>query len=170
MNKEIDSIEFWAERLREAKRMKHLHYSVYLANDRWWKKILDAHLKVIREHIKPNARVLDAGCGYGRLSEYFDNYLGVDFSPDFIKEAQILYPNKKFEIQDIRKLPYKDKEFDWCILNSVKHMIIGNLGAEEWKKMEKELKRVCKKLLILEYGETESYHDDDESFAKYEII
>lgn len=170
MNKEINNPAFWADRLKQAKMNGHLHYSVYLANDRWWKRILDAHLKIIREYIKPTESVLDAGCGYGRLSEYFNNYLGIDFSPDFIQEAKTLFPNKNFELQDLRKLPYKKGQFDWGVLDSVKHMIIGNLGMEEWEKMQKEIKRVCKKVLILEYGETESYHDTQESISKYEII
>lgn len=166
----VGDINFWKQRIKEAKQLGKIHYSVYLANDRWWKRILDAHLRVIRDVIPKEATVLDAGCGYGRLSEYFDNYTGIDFSPDFIYEAKAMYPQKRFEVQNIKKLPYKDQEFDWVVCDSVKHMIIGNLGEEEWEKMEKELKRVSKSVLILEYGETESYHDSAESLSKYEIL
>lgn len=167
---EVNTKEFWKKRLEEAKKTNHLHYSVYIANETLWNRILNAHLGVIQKIIKPTDTILDAGCGYGRLAPIFDQYLGIDFSPDFIKEAKKLFPGKKFEIQDLRKLPYKNKSFDIGLLVSVKHMIIGNLGLETWEIMEKELKRVCKKILVLEYGEMESKEDSDESIAKYEIL
>lgn len=167
---EIDKKEFWAKRLMDAKSIKHIHYSVYLANDTLWSRINKAHVDVINKIIKPSDKVLDAGCGYGRLSELFKNYIGIDFSPDFIKEAKQLYPQKTFEVQDLRKLPFKNKEFDVGLVVSVKHMIIGNMGAEAWFPMENELKRVCKKVLILEYGEMENKDDTEESIAKHEIL
>lgn len=167
---EIDTLEFWKNRLDEAKKINHLHYSVYLANDKLWAKILEAHMEVIHKVIKPTDKVLDAGCGYGRFSSIFENYLGVDFSPDFINEAKRLFPHKNFEVQDLRKLPYLNKEFDVALVVSIKHMVIGNMGIAAWLPMEKELKRVCKKVLILEYGEMEDYTDTKESMAKYEIL
>lgn len=167
---EIDTLEFWKKRIDEAKKINHLHYSVYLANDRIWAKILEAHMQVINKVIQPTDRVLDAGCGYGRLSPIFENYTGVDFSSDFIAEAKRLYPEKNFEVQDLRKLPYVDKEFDIGLVVSIKHMVIGNMGLQAWLPMEKELRRVCKKVLILEYGEMEDYTDTKESMAKYEIL
>lgn len=170
MNKGIDKLSFWRQRLHLAKTQGYLHYSVYLANPDLWKMICDTHEEIIRKEIKPESSILDIGCGYGRLAPLFENYLGMDFSPDFIIEAKRLYPNKNFELQDIRKLPYKDKTFDFGIAISIRNMILGNLGIEEWQKMEKELKRVCKKVLILEYGETEDYNDTKKTIGKYEIL
>jgi SAM-dependent methyltransferase len=167
---EIDTQEFWKKRLVQAKQNGTLHYSVYLAKQSLWDRLLKAHLKVIGKLIDPSDSILDAGCGYGRMSTYFPNYLGIDLSPDFIEEALKLYPDKKFEVQDLRKLPYENNQFDWGLVVSIKHMIIGNMGAKAWKPMEKELKRVCKKVLILEYGEMESDDDTEESHAKYEIL
>lgn len=167
---EVGQISFWKKRLQEAKKANHLQYSVYLANDTLWNRILRAHMVVMEKLIKPGDSVLDAGCGYGRLSVLFDNYIGIDFSPDFIEEAKKLFPTKTFEVQDLQALPYKNKQFDWGIVVSVKHMIIGNMGIKTWAPMEKELKRTCKKVLILEYGDREDYDDTDESIAKYEVI
>ena len=166
----MNSMEFWKKRITEAKRSNKMHYSVYLAGDVLWNRIYKAHKKVIESLIKPGDKVLDAGCGYGRMSPLFDNYLGIDFSEDFIKEAQQLYPDKHFEVQDLNKLPYVSQSFDWAIVISIKNMIIGNMGEEAWLPMEKELKRVCKKVLILEYGEMEDYTDTDDQMAKHEII
>lgn len=167
---EVGTEKFWKRRLFLAKQNGTLHYSVFLAKQSLWDRLLEAHLEVIHQFIKPEDSVLDAGCGYGRMSVYFPNYVGVDFSPDFIAEAKSLFPEKQFSVEDLNKLPFKKNQFDWGLVISIKHMIIGNIGVKEWNKMQKEIKRVCKKVLILEYGELESEEDTKESQAKYEIL
>lgn len=145
MPKPVDSINFWKERIDTAAKD---YFMVYVTSEGDWKRINEAH----REHFKKmEGRVLDAGCGYGRNSEYFDNYVGVDFSPDFIELAKKKYPNKTFIQGDLKDLPFKDKEFDWAFCVSIKAMIENNLGEEEWKKMERELLRVAKQVMLLEY-------------------
>jgi ubiquinone/menaquinone biosynthesis C-methylase UbiE len=150
----IEDINFWKDRINRAKKEK-MQYSVYLANDTTWNNIEAKHKEIAQKTCK--GKVLDAGCGYGRMSQWFDDYLGIDFSPDFIEWAKELYPDKKFEVADLLDLPYKDKEFDWAVCGSVRGMIIGNLGKETWQKMELELKRVAKKILILEYSSPDKY-------------
>lgn len=154
MSKPIDEVDFWKARIDTAVKP---HYSVYVIHEQGWKKIYNAHVATIRKLIPMDAKVLDAGCGYGRMSELFNNYLGVDFSPDFIKLASEKYPNKDFMRANLKELPLKDKSFDWSICVSIKRMIQDNLGNEEWSKMEKELKRVSNKILILEYEDPFPY-------------
>lgn len=154
---EVHKVEFWKDRLDEAKKYNKLHWSVYLANDSLWENLNAAHKKIFAELIPRDARVLDAGCGYGRWSEYFDSYVGVDFSPDFISTGKELYPDADLRVADLYKLPFEDKEFDWAFCVSIKHMIIGRRGYAEWSKMEKELLRVSKKVLILEYTNYDEY-------------
>lgn len=148
----IEDLEFWKERIKTAKSEQH---SVYLVNDGRWKVIEEEHKRVAQEFCK--GKVLDAGCGYGRASEWFDDYLGIDFSPDFIEKAKGKYPSKQFTVANLKELPFKDGEFDWALCASIRGMIIGNLGKEEWDKMDKELKRVCKHILYLEYPEPGEY-------------
>lgn len=147
----IFETSFWKERLAEARRRGHLHYSVYLAHPGLWEKIIAAHEVLLKKYIPKKAKVLDAACGYGRLSPMFDNYTGVDFSPDLLEVGREMFPDKKFVQADLRKLPFEDGEFDWAICASVKHMIIGRKGLEAWAECEKEIKRVAKKVLIIEY-------------------
>lgn len=156
--KPVDRTEFWKERLEGAEKNKTLHYSVYIAHNTLWTYIGENHKAIIRVQIPQNSKVLDAGCGYGRASEFLpDNYTGIDFSPDFIAKARELYPNKKFIVGNLKKLPFGESEFDWAICISIKTMIANNLGESEWQSMEKELKRVAKQVLILEYEEPEIY-------------
>ena len=161
---------FWKERLEQAKRGQHLHYSVYLAGPTLWDNIYKIHLQIIEKEIPKGSKVLDIGCGYGRMAPLFDKYTGIDISPDFIALAQEIHPDKKFLVADLNKLPFKDKEFEVGFMVSVRGMIIGNLGEEAWEPMEKECKRVCKKVLVLEYGVYESHRDTHDTIAEYEVL
>lgn len=170
MQKPVEQVNFWKERLELAKKQGNIHYSVYLANPTLWKTINDTHKEIIQKEILPSDNVLDIGCGYGRMSELLENYTGVDISPDFIDEARKLYPTKTFMVADISKLPFDTKQFDVGVAVSIKNMILGNVGEERWLEIEREIKRVCKKVLILEYGQTEDYQDNKESIGIYEIL
>lgn len=154
MSKPIDKIEFWKDRIDTAVKP---HYSVYVMHEQGWNRINMIHDELIDNHIPKDAKVLDAGCAYGRWSEKFENYVGVDFSPDFIEKAKSKYPLKEFHVGNLKKLLFKAKEFDWAICVSIKRMVLDNLGEEEWNKMQKELKRVAKKILILEYEDPTEY-------------
>lgn len=154
MSKPVNKIEFWKERIQNA--LKE-HYTVYVAHEQLWKRINEIHEKILSDIIPKDSKVLDAGCGYGRWSTKFENYSGVDFSPDFLLMAKKKYPNKEFTQAKLEELPFKDKEFDWAFCVSIKKMIVDNQGEEKWLEMEKELRRVAKKVLILEYETPEIY-------------
>ena len=170
MTQPVDKEWFWRRRLKLAKEQEHLHYSVFLATDSHWGRIYKIHANVLTKEIKPDESVLDLGCGYGRMAPLFVNYTGVDFSHEFIEEAKAMFPDKTFLCADLNKLPFKDKEFDVGFAISMKHMIVANLGEEKWKKMEDECKRVCKKVILLEYGISESHFDTPDQIGNYEIL
>lgn len=117
--------------------------------DMGWKNWDDIVTPIVAQNIKPFERVLDAGCGTGRFSDWFDNYVGVDFVPEFIKEAERLHPWKTFILADINKLPFDDKEFDWAIMFSVAQSPTN------------EVKRVAKKVLLISYGEPQNFEIHD---------
>lgn len=152
MSKPVMSPDFWKHRLNTS---NELRYSVFNTPEKEWNEINEHHNKMLLKHIDvANDKVLEAGCSYGRWSHLFTNYTGVDISPDFIKLAQKTYPDKanNFLVGDLRNLPFKDDTFDWCFHISVKGMIIREVGGETWDIISKELLRVSKKVLTLEYG------------------
>lgn len=154
MKNPIDKLDFWAERIARAKK-EHTHFSVYLSRPKQWEHIEAVHASILKNTV--SGRVLDAGCGYGRISGLIDDYTGVDFSPDFVEWAKELNPGKNFLVADLKNLPFKDKEFDWAVASSIKEMVVGHGMPGEWDKMEKELRRVAKKVLLLEYAHPEKY-------------
>ncbi len=75
-------------------------------------------LNFLMEYIEPNQKVLDLGCGNGRLFKILKNrnikYIGIDNSEKLLLEAQKQYPEdrEKFWKADALDLPFMDNEFD----------------------------------------------------------
>lgn len=156
MSKPVDKVGFWKERIDTAAKD---YFTVYVTSEGNWHEINKVHVKLLEKYIKPTDKVLDAGCAYARMARFFlpENYVGVDFSPDFIKLAKKNNPGNTFVQADLKKLPFKGGEFDWAFCISIKKMVEDNLGKEEWNRMERELTRVAKKLLVLEYESPEPH-------------
>ncbi len=147
-------LSFWRGRIQQAKdNDRPIDDAMAVSFD--WSIIDPVHHDVIFAHTKPDDRVLDVGCAYGRIAHWFkdDKYVGIDFVPEFIDEAKKRHPNKTFLVANVvEPLPFKDKEFDVAILVSVKGVIGPVVGSEVWAKAEAEFKRVAKKVIILAYG------------------
>jgi len=99
---------------------------------------------------KPGERVLDAGCGSGRLFEVLKNvdYYGIDFSEKLIEIAQKKYCQGKFQTATVLNLPFPDNFFDKVYSISVLH----HLPSKEYQlRYLQEMQRVLKPqgLLIL---------------------
>jgi len=77
-------------------------------------------LEELKKYIIDGQRILDSGCGNGRLIELFKNrkvdYVGVDFSEKLIEMAKNKYGDY-FKVADILILPFSDSYFDsiWSI-------------------------------------------------------
>jgi len=155
MQNAVGEAQYWRERLKAAERLGELYLSVYCTTKNDWDNICRIHKKIC--DLKVKGKVLDVGCGYGRISKWFDDYTGMDFSEDFINKAKQLYPDKNFVVGDAKKTDFKDKEFDWAVCLSVKGMIEREMGSLEWAKMEYELKRIAKNILLLEYSTPNEY-------------
>jgi ubiquinone/menaquinone biosynthesis C-methylase UbiE len=99
----------------------------------------------LKKYIKDGEKILDLGCGNGRLFELFKNrnvkYTGVDTSVEFIERAKEKYGDY-FVVADAFNLPFPDNSFDsiWAIA-FFHHIPSKQLRAE----VLKEIKRVLKK-------------------------
>lgn len=164
MNKPTQDLNFWRQRLQEGGNVENAMAVGFV-----WNVIDQVHKEYISKHIKNEDKVLDAGCAYGRTASWYSDkqYVGVDFFPEFIEEAKKRHPTKRFINCSLLELPFEDKQFDWAVLTSVKRVIQSDpQGPKLWPKVEAELKRCCKKIMILEYGNS----DPSEIHKAFEII
>ncbi len=117
--------------------------------------------------LKPNGKVLDVGCGIGRMAVPLTNYLtdggtyeGFDIVADGInwcrKEISPKYPNFHFQSADIYnkeynpkgkykaseyKFPYGDESFDFVFLTSVFTHTLPNDMENYFSEIARVLKR-----------------------------
>lgn len=70
--------------------------------------------------VGPHARVLDAGCGAGRMSRHLADrdleVTGVDLSPAMVSLAARARPDLAFAVGSIADLPFADRSFDGVLL------------------------------------------------------
>lgn len=75
---------------------------------------------------KPGERILDAGCGTGQLTTEIANsgahVVGIDSSENMIAQARANCPALRFEIADVRDLPFAG-EFDAVFSNAALHWV-----------------------------------------------
>ncbi len=105
------------------------------------KKYLWPEMERLSQELKEGDKILDAGCGNGRLIESFVNkkieYLGFDNSSELISLARKTYPDNNFlelDLFDLEKIP--DNYFDYIFLIAV---IIHVPGHKNRVKVLKEL-------------------------------
>jgi len=106
----------------------------------------------LAKYILSREKVLDLGCGNGRLLQIFKDididYTGIDGSQKLIEIAQKTYPNARFRVADALNLPFPNNYFDKVYSVAVLH----HIPSKELRlRFMSEAKRVLKKegLLIL---------------------
>ena len=102
-------------------------------------------LAKIADSVKNGDRVLDAGCGNGRLLEMLSGkkieYLGIDSSQELVKIAQVRFPDKIFLLGDILELDRApEKGFDYVFCIAVLHHLPGeSLRVAALRQMKNKL-------------------------------
>lgn len=113
----------------------------------------------LHNHITPNSKVLDIGCGDGRailsILDITKEVSGIDSDPKAIEDAKRNlkdYPTVDLKQADAFNLPFEDNSFDYTILM----MTLVNFADNKQKALE-EMKRVTKdsgKVIISVYSDT----------------
>ena len=121
---------------------------------RFWKR------KFVKQALKLKPQnVLDCATGTGDIAFLLEkaqvkNIQGIDFSSNMISVAKSKALQRKsicnFTVADIQTLPFSDKHFDVATIS------FGIRNTENLSKALKELNRVSKNLLVLEFGKPES--------------
>jgi SAM-dependent methyltransferase len=105
------------------------------------------NLDRLKEHLSPSSRILDYGCGYGRvlglLSDHgYQKLIGFDPASAMIAAARVRYPAIDFHEQVAPpKLPLRDQSVDAALLFSVLTCIPTDEGQ---RAVVRELERVLR--------------------------
>ncbi|HTQ97147.1 MAG TPA: class I SAM-dependent methyltransferase, partial [Candidatus Acidoferrum sp.] len=74
--------------------------------------------------VKPGERILDLGCGTGPLTQQIAekgaHVVGIDRSPDMIRQAKEKYPVLPFEVMDATQISFAEP-FDAVFSNATLH-------------------------------------------------
>ena len=111
------------------------------------KRIWDELNVLVEKYVKDNQKILDIGCGNGRLFSILKNknidYWGIDNCKELIKIAQEKYKdcnNARFEIKDMLEINF-EKEFDLVFVIAVlQHIPAEELRLKALKKIKKALR------------------------------
>ena len=116
---------------------------------------LKSELKFLTEFLKlipKKSRMLEAGCGDGRTTEFFYKkgceIIGIDLSKNMLKIARKNFPKIKFKKMDMRKLKFKNGYFDAVIVP----YSLFHITKKEVPKTIREFYRVLKpngKIMII---------------------
>lgn len=83
---------------------------------------------------RPGDRVLDLGCAAGAITHFLSTFgcepVGVDAEPVAIEHARALFPDLRFEVADVRGLPFADASFDKAVAaDLVEHLDESTLAG-----------------------------------------
>lgn len=96
-------------------------------------------------------KIVDIGCGAAQYFYAPDKALrrvGIDTSPEMIRESKRLYPRSEYLVQSGEQLPYADDSFDVALLLFVLH----HIPPDAWEIFLREARRVAKReVLILDH-------------------
>lgn len=87
-------------------------------------EFLPGERKVIEQYFtKPEANVLDVGCGAGRVANLLQNrgfnVIGIDISRPLIEQAQSEFPEIDFIVDDISNSGLASEMFDYAIFSDI---------------------------------------------------
>lgn len=106
--------------------------------------------------------ILDIGCGEGLPMRLIKKRMkvqkstGIDLFEPYIKKAKNVQTHDSYELQDIRKLNYKNQSFDIVIASHV----LEHLTKEEALKVLDKLEKIAKKQIIIAAPIGEMYHPE----------
>ena len=139
------------------------------------KKLLNLLKKYGFNHLE-DKKILDVGCGYGKVLRRFidygaipENLYGVDLLPDRIERAKKLSPHINFYLGSATELPFENEFFDIVMQFTVFTSI---LDYSMKQKIAKEMLRVLKPdgiIIWYDYWISKPTNPDVKGVGKQEI-
>ena len=103
-------------------------------------------MDTLTNYLKPDALIIDFGCGYGRTLETlwqkgFKNTIGYDFSEGMIARGQQVFPHLNLNTSKNKTIPAADNSVDMILLFAVLTCIIDD---DKQTNLIKDIYRVLK--------------------------
>jgi SAM-dependent methyltransferase len=104
----------------------------------------EIRLAAVRDLVEPKAgdRVVDLGCAAGAITHFLTSFgcevVGVDSEPLAIEAANDLFPDLRFELADVTRLPFDDASLDKAVAAD----LVEHLDDATFAGMLAEVKRV----------------------------
>ncbi len=102
---------------------------------RYREKYLYPYMKRVLRNIKPKAKIIDIGCGWGAALDYLNNdyeYLGIDPTKEFFPYIKDKYKDRKIELKTgslPNNLPAKDRSYDLVLCSLALHCVSDLAGS-----------------------------------------
>jgi SAM-dependent methyltransferase len=114
------------------------------------------NLPLLQTHLPLDSRILDYGCGYGRVCHDlatcgYSEIVGADSSAEMIQRGRQMYPELQFDVLTGSGLPYDDCSFDAVLLIAVLTCIPSDEGQRGLIAVLKRVLRVGGILHISDY-------------------
>jgi ubiquinone/menaquinone biosynthesis C-methylase UbiE len=138
-------------------------------------------LKWLLQHLRPQARILDYGCGYGRLLNQlseagYGNAVGMDFSSKMLRQCRSLFPHLTLVQNDGLTLPFRDRALEAVLLFAVLTCIPSD---DDQRMLLAEVRRVLRPegilyisdlLINTDVRNLERYEHDADQFGVYGVF
>lgn len=151
--------------------MHHINNQVDYWNDVAWKKKFTHTIDLarLRELLPLDSRILDFGCGYGRVCQElvqagYRDVTGVDSSAEMIRRGQHEYPHLRLETLGASGLSYPANSFDAVLLIAVLTCIPEDQGQQALMATLKALLRPGALIYISDY----LLQDDERNQQRYQ--
>ena len=116
--------------------------SAYLERTPWTELRLEAVRSLVDP--QPGERVLDLGCAAGAISHFLTclgcETIGVDAEPRAIEKARELFPDLRFQLANVARLPFDDEAFDKAVAAD----LVEHLDDAPFRAMLRETRRVLR--------------------------
>lgn len=116
--------------------------SAYLERTPWTELRLEAVQALVEP--RPGERVLDLGCAAGAVSHFLSTLgcdtVGVDAEPRAVDKAQELFPDLRFQLANVARLPFEEGSFDKAVAAD----LVEHLDDETLAAMLRETRRVLR--------------------------
>lgn len=136
-----------------------------------WEKdfTLPADLDMFSRYIDKNGKILDFGCGYGRIAQLltlngWKNTIGFDFSREMIERGLSLYPGLNLITGTMESLPIRKGSLDAVILFAV---LTSNYRDEDQRLLVEFLSSLLKPGGIIYIGDF-LLNSDPRNIERYE--